>query len=682
MADSLHQYDDIPAYLLFDAEEEDDGNEQRPRVPSLELFADMEKNTNDTTDQEALKKKETAGDHNTNDTIRESWSPDEEFEFSLSSIGASSSQDSKEQNEQKDKEREEENEGEEEVKEEDQSEMTDPELTDDEKTDDDSRRFISLQKKKSKVLWANTRRPVNERYEEETRRFFSTYRISRVPIQTSFCTSAYSKNDWRQITEVIKHIKSVDSDVFRCLICRSCNCNCTVYDLFSYAIEQINRNGICVDFEINDDGINRGSVWNESPSEKFLCKMYRSGLFMTMNKRPQILWHFDRNEYKTDYNECRKTTVEYNFRDDNGLYYNQVKYDRDELIKLDMLPKEFVNSEIREHVETNFQYADNQLQITPNKISRNYSGIFLKISPGNSHKTGEMSLLNGLYLPTQLPYQGFFKVFVRLYAPMLVCTLSTFMEDQSNGLHVDPAFRFLNLDDYDNIETTHGLSDNFVWNNNYMRLLSNFYTAKGRQTVHERKNATKRHIATGSFVQDNIGMKGIIGTRNRISVCISALCSDVNNGAFFNWEHRAWNERISPQFDMVDFKTRFCGLFRAHIKTFACTMCNFKEEPRAPNDCIGCRCVHCRERPSAFDVPWKLLTHDDITIAKEWIESRDSFFKLNNLTGVDMCIDCALMYIFVGCTSPPDEYGTTKKKKKGSKKRRVMHGSSSTSVAV
>ena len=161
MADSLHQYDDIPAYLLFDAEEEDDGNEQRPRVPSLELFADMEKNTNDTTDQEALKKKETAGDHNTNDTIRESWSPDEEFEFSLSSIGASSSQDSKEQNEQKDKEREEENEGEEEGKEEDQSEMTDPELTDDEKTDDDSRRFISLQKKKSKVLWANKDHPNN-----------------------------------------------------------------------------------------------------------------------------------------------------------------------------------------------------------------------------------------------------------------------------------------------------------------------------------------------------------------------------------------------------------------------------------------------------------------------------------------------------------------------------------------
>ena len=178
-------------------------------------------------------------------------------------------------------------------------------------------------------------------------------------------------------------------------------------------------------------------------------------------------------------------------------------------------------------------------------------------------------------------------------------------------------------------------------------------------------------------------MKGIIGTRNRLSVCISALCSDIENGAFFDWEHRAWNERISPQFDMVDFKTRFCGLFRANIKTFACTMCNFKEEPRAPNDCIGCRCAHCRDRPPAFDVPWKLLTRDDIKIAKEWIESRDSFFRRVNLLGVDMCIDCALMYIFVGCTTAPDEYGSVKKKKKkGSKKRRVMHGSSSKSMAV
>lgn len=508
---------------------------------------------------------------------------------------------------------------------------------------------------------------IYERFEEETRRFFSNYRISKIPIQTSFCTSSYSKNDWRQIYEVIKDIDCTESGIFQCVVCKSTNCTCTIYDLFSYAINRTNT-GNRFYLSSTPETINCGKCWNENASEKFLCKMYRSGLFMSLNKRPQVLWHSTNEEYRTDYKENRKNLIEYNFEDEDGCFYQRT-LERDDLVKLDILPKEFVSDRVLDHAEENFRNCPVQMEITPNKISRDHAGIFLKISPGKSHKTGEMSFLNGLYLPTILPSKGFFKVFIRLYAPMLVVTLSTFMEDQQNQVYVDPAFRCLELDDF-TIQRTNGLSENFLWNNNYMRAISNFYTEKGNQTVRMRKNATKRKIATGNFVYDNFGMKGIIGSRNRISVCVSAICSDPDDdNKIFDWSRRNWKDNMAPNIDMNIFKIKFCSLFRAlRVKTFTCDMCNFKENVEAPNDCRGCRCKHCFDRPDCFDIPWNLLSKNDIVEAKRWLGRKSLFTRDIDPIHEVLCIDCALMYIFSACTTAPEEYEHPLQKKQKRRK--------------
>lgn len=545
----------------------------------------------------------------------------------------------------------------------------DDDLTDDEveSNDNEEQNVFALNSKKIMFDNENTL-SIHERFEEETRRFFSRYRISKIPIQTSFCTSSYSKNDWRQIYEVIKDIESMSSNIFHCDLCKKTDCTCTVYDLFSYAIEQTNT-GNQYYLSSTPETINRGKCWNENASEKFLCKMYRSGLFMSLNKRPQVLWHMNNEEYKTEYKECRKGLIEYNFEDDG--YFYQRTFERDNLIKLDILPKEFVSELVLHHSEENFRNCPEQMKVTPNKISRDHTGIFLKISPGKSHKTGEMSFLNGLYLPSVLPSKGFFKLFVRLYAPMLVCTLSTFMEDQQNQLYVDPAFRCLELDDF-SIQPNNGLSENFLWNNNYMQSVSNFYTEKGNQTVRMRKNATKRKIATGNFVYDNLGMKGIIGTRNRVSVCVSAICSDPSDeDKIFQWGRRNWKDNMAPNIDMNIFKTKFCSLFRAlRVKNFTCHECNFKEDVEAPNNCPGCRCKHCFNRPDCFDIPWNLLTRRDIFEAKQWLERQPLFTQNIDLQHEVLCIDCALMYIFSACTTPPEEYDHPLQRKVKSGKRR------------
>jgi hypothetical protein len=548
----------------------------------------------------------------------------------------------------------------------------DDDLTDDEEvpTTDTDQSLLPLNS--NIILFDNESVPIHEQFDPETRRFFSKYRISKISIQTSFCTSSYSKNDWRQIYEVIKGIDCTESEIFHCVVCKSTNCTCTIYDLFSYAIDQTQtRNRYYL--SSMPETINRGKCWNANAPEKFICKMYRSGLFMSLNKRPQVLWHETNEEYKTEYNECRKGLIEYNFEDDDGCFYQRT-IERDNLVKLDVLPKEFVSDQVLAHSEENFRNCPEQMKIT-NKISRAHAGIFLKISPGKSHKTGEMSFLNGLYLPSTLPPKGFFKVFVRLYAPMLVCTLSTFMEDQQNDLYIDPAFRCLELDEF-TIQPNNGLSDNFLWCNNYMRSISNFYTEKGHQTVHMRKNATKRKIATGNFVYDNLGMKGIIGSRNRISVCVSAICSNPEKDEVFDWSRRNWKDDMAPNINMDMFKLKFCSLFSTlRVKTFACDVCNFKEETAAPNNCSGCRCKHCLLRPDCFDIPWNLLTRNDIADAKRWLGQQPLFAHRggdSHLRHEVLCIDCALMYIFTACTTAPKEYDhpVQRKQKKSSKLKR------------
>lgn len=543
--------------------------------------------------------------------------------------------------------------------------VVDDDLTDDEVPTNDDRSLLTLNT--NPVLFdSGSDLSIYERFEEETRNFFSNYRISKIPIQTSFCTSSYSKNDWRQIYEVIKGIDCTESGIFHCVVCKSTNCTCTIYDLFSYAIDKTNSENRYY-LSSTPETINRGKCWNANASEKFLCKMYRSGLFMSLNKRPQVLWHITNEEYKTDYKENRKNLIEYNFEDEDGCFYQRT-FERDNLVKLDILPKEFVSEQVLDHAEENFRNCPVQTKITPNKISRNHAGIFLKISPGKSHKTGEMSFLNGLYLPSVLPSKGFFKVFVRLYAPMLVCTLSTFMEDQQNQLYVDPAFRCLELDDF-TIQPNNGLSENFLWNNNYMQALSNFYTEKGNQTVRMRKNATKRKIATGNFVYDNLGMKGIIGSRNRISVCVSAICSDPDQDKIFLWGRRNWKDNMAPNIDMEIFKTKFCALFWAlRVKTFTCDLCNFKEDVEAPNNCRGCRCKHCFDRPDCFDIPWNLLSKNDIVEAKRWLGRKHLFTKDIDPIHEVLCIDCALMYIFSACTTAPEEYEHPLQKKQKRRK--------------